>query len=176
MSKRAKYVVVMVLVVIVVIFSSIFLAIYYNSVKHELEDRASLIEQEWEEIKVLLDDRYTNLSDMQDTIGMFSVYQADSINYIIKKRGTGSVTMESIADRKYREYMENIEVSCPEVTEWGNYRNHKEELTEIDKELDVLIEKYDNDVMDYNDFKDSFPRNIMAYFCKAEKLYILRYN
>lgn len=176
MNDRVKYLVTMSIVLVIVVIGSIILAFYCNSVKYELNDKAEIIKEEWKEVQGKLDKRYSILKELQLGISEYSKYQADSIDYIIKERDAGSVTSEIIADMKYKEFIDNLESSCPEIVDTGNYEYHKGKLDRVDEELNILIEKYDNDVREYNRLKNSFPRNMVAYFFNAENLYVFKYN
>lgn len=177
MSKKVKYVIIIATILVVITIVDIFLAIHYNSVKYDLKDRANTINQEWLEIKDVLDERYSLFDDMKDIVDDYAMYQADSIDNIIEKREDGDIASEGFADRSYRSYMEGIESSCPELKDDYGYRCLRTSLEIRDSEIDKLVEKYEFDVKEYNDLKDSFMGGMVVFFNDdVEDLYSFRLN
>lgn len=177
MSKKVKYAIIIATILVVITIVDIFLAIQYNSVKYDLKDRANTINQEWLEIKDVLDERYSLFEDMKDIVDDYAMYEADSIDNIIEKREDGDITSEGFADRSYRSYMEGIESSCPELKDDNGYRCLRTSLEIRDSEIDKLVEKYEFDVKEYNDLKDSFMGGMVVFFNDGvEDLYSFRLN
>jgi len=159
------------LIIISIILVVIFLEV--NSIIY-LKNRAK---RSYSVIDVFLKKRYDLIPNLIETIKGYTKYEGETLENIVKLRGSFENGDKSAGDKLNNTYSKLIALTenYPELKASENFLQLQKELTKVENEIAAARRLYINDVTNYNTKIESVPHNIFALFIGAKHMELLSF-
>lgn len=160
------------IILLILIFLFIyFLAIYNNFVK--LNNR---VKNAWSQIDVQLKRRYDLIPNLVEIVKGYLKHERDTLENVIKARQM-AIQAESLKDKQQAENFlkESLKElfavveNYPELKANQNMLSLSEELTITENKISFARQYYNDEVMRYNIYLQSFPQSLIAKIFKLKE-------
>ena len=167
------------MIIIGIVFFLIVIVVYIISIYNNIVKEKNKCENAWSQIKVQLMRRYDLIPNLVETVKGYMKHERETLERVIQARNIASNTLNS---NQINETIKNDNILTgalkslfmvferyPDIKANQNAMALQEEITSSENKIAFARQHYNDNVMFYNTFIQTFPQNIIANFFNFQK-------
>lgn len=154
----------------------VLLILYIISIYNRLVSGRNKVKDCWSQMDIQLKRRFDLIPNLVNTVKGYTQYEADTLQKVVEARSkfmkANSPAEAMKANGELTQVLSRLAVVVeryPNLKASENYKNLQNQLIETENKISFSRQFYSDTVMNYNNYVQSFPSNIIASMLNFEE-------